>query len=107
MRLRPWLFNPMSLLRTRYRITVDQMEEDLNSSALSLPPPAIWTKRLTQVILIGVTIGAGWSIFARVDVVVTARGKLEPMSQSQAVQSQVGGVVTAVHVEEVAARSAG
>lgn len=99
MRLRHRL-NPFSLLRNRYRITIDQVEEDLNAGALSLPQPAVWTKRLTQVILIGVTVGAGWSIFARVDVVVTARGKLEPLSQSQAVQSKVGGVVTAVHVEE-------
>jgi hemolysin D len=99
MRLRHWL-NPLSLLRSRYQITIDQVEDDLNAGALSLPQPAVWTKRLTQVILIGVTVGAGWSIFARVDVVVTAQGKLEPLSQSQAVQSQVGGVVTAVHVEE-------
>ncbi len=40
---------------------------------------------------------------ARVDVVIAARGKLEPVSQSQAVQSKLGGVVTTVLVKEGAA----
>ena len=100
MRLRRWLFNPLGTLRSHYQVTIEQVEEDLNAGALSLPSPAPWTKRLTQVILVGITVGVGWSVFARVDVVVVAQGKLEPLSQSQAVQSRVGGVVTAVHVQE-------
>lgn len=100
MRLRHWLFNPFGALRSHYQVTIDQVEQELNAGALSLPSPAPWTRRLTQVILVGVTVGVGWSVFARVDVVVVAQGKLEPLSQSQAVQSRVGGVVTAVHVEE-------
>lgn len=100
MRLRHWLSNPLGALQVRYRSTLDQVEKDLDAGALSLPTPAKWTKRLTQVIMIGVTAGVGWSIVARVDVVVAARGKLEPISQSQAVQSRVGGTVTAVLVRE-------
>ncbi|NJL22625.1 MAG: HlyD family type I secretion periplasmic adaptor subunit, partial [Leptolyngbyaceae cyanobacterium SM1_3_5] len=79
---------------------IDRVEENLDDSALSLPQPAAWTLRLTQVILVGLTAGAVWSIVARVDVVVDAQGKLEPISQSQAIQSRVGGVVTAVLVRE-------
>ncbi|MBD1853352.1 HlyD family type I secretion periplasmic adaptor subunit [Cyanobacteria bacterium FACHB-502] len=41
-----------------------------------------------------------WSIVARIDVIVPARGKLEPMSSSQPVQSRRGGVVTAIQVQE-------
>jgi hemolysin D len=90
-------FNPLNALQQR---TLEQIEQDSTASAINLPQPAIWTKRLTQVILIGMTVGIGWSVFARVDVVVASRGKLEPISQSQAVQSRVGGVVTTVLVRE-------
>lgn len=41
-----------------------------------------------------------WSIFARIDVIVPARGRLEPLSSSQPVQSRRGGVVTAINVQE-------
>lgn len=96
--MRPYrFFNPLETLQ---RKTLDQIEQDSTASAVNLPQPAIWTKRLTQVILIGMTVGVGWSIFARVDVVIASRGKLEPISQSQAVQSRVGGVVTTVLVRE-------
>lgn len=99
MRLRHWLTNPFATMQNRFRDSLDQID-DLNNGALSLPSPAAWTKRLTVLILIGLTAGTSWSILARVDVVVDARGKLEPLSQSQAVQSKVGGVVTTVLVRE-------
>lgn len=100
MRLRRWLINPFGALRSQYQVTIDQVEQDLNAGALSLPSPAPWTRRLTQVILVGITVGVGWSVFARIDVVVVTQGKLEPLSKSQAVQSRVGGVVTAVLVQD-------
>lgn len=100
MRLHRWLINPFGALRSHYQVTIDQVEQDLNAGALSLPSPAPWTRRLTQVILVGITVGVGWSVLARIDVVVVAQGKLEPLSQSQSVQSRVGGVVTAVHVQD-------
>jgi hemolysin D len=95
-----WLSNPLGLLRRRYQSTLKQVEHDLELKATGLPPVAPWTKYLTQVILLGVAAGAGWSIWARVDVVINATGKLEPQSQSQAVQSKVGGTVTAVLTKE-------
>lgn len=100
MRLHHRFLNVFGALRNRYQATIDHVDQDLNAGALALPQPGIWTKRLTQVILIGLTIGGGWSILARVDVVVASRGKLEPISQSQAVQSRVGGIVTTVLVRE-------
>jgi hemolysin D len=59
-----------------------------------------WSNRLTQVLLVGIVAGVGWAVLARVDVVVNSRGKLEPLSQSQVVQSRAGGTVTKVRVHE-------
>ena len=97
---RHWLVDPFGALQKHYRTKLDQVEQTLEVKAISLPSVAPWTKLITQVILVGVTVGAGWSIVARVDVVVTASGKLEPLSQSQVIQSRAGGVVTAVLVKE-------
>lgn len=100
MRIRPRKPNFLASLRQQYRNKLEQLDQDLNSGAISLPAPAGWTKRLTIGIIAGLTAGLGWSIVARVDVVVDAPGKLEPLSQSQAVQSKVGGTVSAVLVQE-------
>ena len=97
---RHWLADPFGALQKHYRTKLDQVEQSLELKAIALPSAAPWTKLITQVILVGVAIGAGWSIVARVDVVVSASGKLEPLSQSQVIQSRAGGVVTAVLVKE-------
>ena len=97
---RHWMLNPFGALQKHYRTKLDQVEQNLEIKAINLPSVAPWTKLITQVILVGVAIGAGWSIVARVDVVVTASGKLEPLSQSQVIQSRAGGVVTAVLVRD-------
>lgn len=94
------LFAPFEALQTRYRVLLEQVEDDLETKATGLPVAANWTRRLTQVILVGVAIGGAWSILARVDVVVNASGKLEPVSQSQVIQSRAGGVLTTVLVRE-------
>ncbi|WP_421658694.1 HlyD family type I secretion periplasmic adaptor subunit [Leptothermofonsia sp. ETS-13] len=100
MKRRHWLLSPIGALQDRYRTMLNQVEQDLETKSIGLPSTANWTKRMTQIILVGITVGAGWSIFARVDVVVNASGKLEPLSQSQVIQSRVGGTVTAVLVRE-------
>jgi hemolysin D len=97
---RPRLFAPLEALQVRYRSLQDQVDQDLETKATGLPTTANWTKRLTQVILLGIAVGTGWAVLARVDVVVNASGKLEPQSQSQVVQARAGGVVTAVLVRE-------
>jgi hemolysin D len=79
---------------------IEKVEQNMDTSGLSLPQPAAWTKRLVFVILLGLTAAGTWSVLARVDVVIAAQGKLEPLSQSQAVQSRIGGVVKAVAVRE-------
>jgi HlyD family secretion protein len=97
---RHWLANPFGALQKHYRKKLDQVEQNLEIKTITLPPIAPWTKLITQVILVGIAAGVGWSIVARVDVVVTATGKLEPLSQSQIIQSRAGGVVTAVLVRD-------
>lgn len=97
---RHWLFNPFAAAKRRAQSLEHQVDQNLELPAIGLPPTASWTQYLTQTILVGVVIGIGWSILARVDVVVNASGKLEPQSQSQAIQSRAGGVVTAVRVRE-------
>ncbi|MBI4780999.1 MAG: HlyD family type I secretion periplasmic adaptor subunit [Oscillatoriophycideae cyanobacterium NC_groundwater_1537_Pr4_S-0.65um_50_18] len=83
-----------------WQTAIDKVEHNMGTGGLSLPQPAAWTKRLVFVILLGLTAAGTWSVLARVDVVIAAQGKLEPLSQSQAVQSKVGGVVTTVAVRE-------
>ncbi|QZZ19249.1 HlyD family type I secretion periplasmic adaptor subunit [Leptothermofonsia sichuanensis E412] len=95
-----FLLSPLRALRSRYRRMLDQVEVDLETKSIGLPSAAGWTKRMTQIILIGITASVGWSVLARVDVVINASGKLEPLSQSQVIQSRVGGTVTAVLVRE-------
>ena len=97
---RPRFSTPFAALRKRYRTLQDQLDQTLETNATGLPTAANWTRGLTQVILLGITAGVGWSVLARVDVVVNASGKLEPQSQSQVVQSRAGGVVTTVLVRE-------
>jgi hemolysin D len=97
---RRWLLNPVGAWQNHYQAMQRQLEDDLDRKNVGLPVTANWTKRLTQVILVGITAGLGWSIVARVDVVVNASGKLEPLSQSQVVQSRSGGIITAVLVRE-------
>ncbi|MGV0027194.1 HlyD family type I secretion periplasmic adaptor subunit [Phormidesmis priestleyi] len=94
------LFAPLEALQVRYRTLQDQVDQDLETKATGLPTTANWTKHLTQVILLGIVVGTGWAVLARVDVVVNASGKLEPQSQSQVVQARAGGVLTAVLVRE-------
>lgn len=90
MRLPNWFMNPFATPE----------REELNAGMLGLPSPGAWTQRITLLIVVGLGAGVAWAAIARVDVVIAARGKLEPVSQSQAVQSKVGGTVTAVLVRE-------
>lgn len=90
----------LTLLRDRYQSVVNQVETQVEAPSVDLPQPARCARRTTWVMLGGLAIGLIWSVVARIDVVVAARGKLEPLSSSQAVQSRIGGVVTAILVQE-------
>jgi HlyD family secretion protein len=93
MRLPNWLLNPFATIEPH----------DMSTGPLGLPTPGAWTQRLTVLIIVGLGAGVTWAAVARIDVVIAARGKLEPLSQSQAVQSKLGGSVTTVLAREGAA----
>ncbi|MGG6263110.1 HlyD family type I secretion periplasmic adaptor subunit [Leptolyngbya sp. AN03gr2] len=98
-------FNVRNLLdrvQSGIRHTTQRAEAQIQIDApeMDMPQPAVWARRTTWVILGGLSFGIAWACLARVDVVVPARGKLEPISSSQAVQSRIGGVVTAVRIQE-------
>ncbi|MDX2239077.1 MAG: HlyD family type I secretion periplasmic adaptor subunit [Leptolyngbyaceae cyanobacterium bins.302] len=92
-----WLFNPFATVHSKLNV-LDPLDD--SAGTLGLPSPGKWTQRITLLILLGLGAGTAWAVVARVDVVIAARGKLEPLSQSQSVQSKVGGVVTTVLVRE-------
>lgn len=87
-------------LRKRVNTGVEQVQEKLDSPAVDLLPRTRVVQWILWSMIGGCTIGFAWSLLARIDVVVAARGKLEPESSSQPVQSRAGGVVTAVLVQE-------
>ncbi|GAP99595.1 HlyD family type I secretion periplasmic adaptor subunit [Leptolyngbya sp. NIES-2104] len=94
------LFRVAHNLRQQMQRAVDKVDVQLDHSEFDLPRAEVWVRR-SQLVILGLGVGVlGWSIFARIDVVVTARGKLEPLSSSQSVQSRAGGVVTAVLVQD-------
>ncbi len=95
---RSW--NLITHLKTQLQSVQGDLEQDLEAKATGLPIVGNWTRQLIQVILLGIAAGVGWAIFARVDVVVNATGKLEPLSQSQGVQSHAGGIVSSILVRE-------
>lgn len=92
-----WLSNSFAIADAKSN-AIDR--DDLSSGTIGLPSPGAWTQRITLLIVLGLGAGVAWAVMARVDVVIGARGKLEPLSQSQSVQSKVGGVVTTVLVRE-------
>jgi hemolysin D len=75
-------------------------EDKEGTPALELPEAAPWVKTTLLTITAGITILGLWSIFARLDVVVSATGRLEPQSASQPVQTKIGGAVTNILVQE-------
>jgi hemolysin D len=92
--------NPFNIWHKHYRQIQHQVETKLETQPVGLPTPGHWAQQLTVVILLGMAVGVGWAIVARVDVVVNASGKLEPLSQSQVIQARTGGTITAVLVQE-------
>ncbi|MBE9008603.1 HlyD family type I secretion periplasmic adaptor subunit [Pseudanabaenaceae cyanobacterium LEGE 13415] len=99
MQKKSWFTNFVRVIQGKADAAIAVID-DRQVPQLELPQPANWAKRTTQVIMFGLVVGLGWSIFARMEVVVTARGKLEPLSSAQSVQPRFNGVISAVLVKE-------
>lgn len=95
-----WLNHLIQLARSRLDTTTERIGKQLDTPALDFPQPQRWAKWSLVLILFGLGVAGVWSIAARIDVVVTARGKLEPLSSPQPIQAKTGGVITAVLVQE-------
>ncbi len=62
--------------------------------------PRVWT-RLLLYLLVGFTaIGLPWAMYSQVDETGSARGRIEPKGATRRLDSQAGGRVTAVRVQE-------
>jgi len=100
-----WLLEILKLIQNKPQKTSETESDspsilEKDAPDLDLPQTAPWAKTTVMAISAGLSILALWSVFARLDVVVAARGKLEPQSSSQVVQSKRGGTVTSVTVTE-------
>lgn len=95
-----WFRNMVGTLQKRYQSNLEGAEKALDNPALDLPLPSTMSRRTTTIIVMGLTLATGWGFLARVDVVVSSRGKLEPLSASQAIQSRTGGMITSIQVRE-------
>lgn len=92
-------FRVAHALRQWMQAAAEQVDAQLERPEFDVPHAEMWVRR-SQLLILGLGAGLlGWSILARIDVVVTARGKLEPLSSSQSVQSRAGGGITAVLVQ--------
>ncbi len=83
---------------------------DANAQASAQPPafdkpvifrqPSIWS----QLIIIGIvgvtTFSVGWAWWAKVEEAIPAQGKLEPLGAVKEIRAPLGGVVSAIEVEE-------
>jgi hemolysin D len=95
-----WLNPLIQLARSRLAPTTERIGKQLDTPALDFPQPHRWAKWSLVLILFGLGVAGIWSVTARIDVVITARGKLEPLSSPQPIQSKTGGVIKAVLVQE-------
>lgn len=95
LRLRQWCEQCSSTLLDRLERNIDSAADP---EALDLPQLPTWANWSTVTIVSIFSVGLGWSIFARIDTVISVQGKLD--ADAQAVQSRSGGVITAVYVQE-------
>ena len=88
--------------RERCRSGLRSTEVDFLPAALEvIERPASPTARVTTwVLLIGLAITCAWLVLGRVDVVVSAPGKIVPTGSIKIVQSAGSGVVRAIHVRD-------
>lgn len=88
--------------RARQRQGLRSTEVDFLPAALEvIERPASPTARVTiWILLAGLIITAAWLVFGRVDIVVSAQGKLIPTGNIKIVQSAGSGVVRAVYVRD-------
>lgn len=97
------------VIRAALRADKERRKGGLRSSEVDFLPAALEvierpvspTARVTTwVLLVGLLITCAWLIFGRVDVIVSASGKIIPTGNIKIIQSAGSGVVHAIHVRD-------
>lgn len=88
--------------KQRRQVGLHSSEVDFLPAALEvIERPVSPTWRITAwVLLVGLGLTAAWTIFGRIDVVVSAEGKIQPSGNIKLIQSAGSGVVQAVYVHD-------
>ena len=62
--------------------------------------PRVWSRGLVYLLIVLISIGLPWSIFAKIDETGTARGKIEPEGKTLEIDTAVSGKVVEILAEE-------
>jgi len=62
--------------------------------------PTLWSKLIIMGIIGVTTFSVGWACFAKVEEAIPAQGKLEPQGAVKEIRAPIGGVVSAIEVDE-------
>ena len=81
---------------------IEIFEEDWSESTRETIEtlPRISLRGILYVLLIGATIAVPWTVFAKVDQIATAQGRLEPKGKTISLDAPVNGTVTAINIKE-------
>ncbi len=92
-----------SFFKTGFKMKKDE-EKDIYFSPVILEimdePPAPFARAMILFILIFAVFIIGWSIIAKIDIVITGTGKVIPKGKVKLVQPLEPGIVTAIHVRD-------
>ncbi len=62
--------------------------------------PRVWSRGFVYLLIILISIGLPWTIFAKIDETGTARGKIEPKGKTLKIDAAISGRVTEILAEE-------
>ena len=62
--------------------------------------PRVWSRGLVYLLIVLISVGLPWSIFAKIDETGTARGKIEPEGKTLEIDTAVSGKVVEILAEE-------
>lgn len=90
-------------------MAIDKQARDFRPDLLTIQqsPPSVWPRGLLLAVVLLLALLVLWAIFAKLDVVATAQGRLVPMTFTKVVQPSESGVVLDILVKDGDAVKAG
>ena len=87
---------------TEIQLDIQLIEEDWSAATRETIEtlPRISLRGILYVLIIGATIAVPWTIFAKVDQIATAQGRLEPKGKTISLDAPVNGTVISINVQE-------